>query len=50
MAPEGLIWTLSGDQSNKWLQGQAGISANYTSQPFTIIFEGTIGNTYQGTV
>ena len=39
------IFSLSGDQGSKWLQGNAPIS---TASNFQIIFEGSVGQSYHG--
>ena len=39
------IWTLSGDQGNRWRQGAVTANAN---QDFQVVFEGVVGSSFDG--
>ncbi|XP_060564981.1 MAM and LDL-receptor class A domain-containing protein 1-like [Ruditapes philippinarum] len=47
MLPSAPVWSLSGPQGPQWALGQATVRANI---PYRIVFEGVIGNGYQGDI
>ena len=46
---ESLLWTLSGQQGTKWLNGRVSLNKN-PSKNFWIVFEGVRGKGYQGDI
>ena len=44
-----LLWTLKGQQGNKWLNGRVSLSKN-SNKNYWIVFEGVRGNGYRGDI
>lgn len=42
-----ILWTLSGNQGDRWRQGAVTVNAN---QDFEVVFEGVVGSSFDGKV
>ncbi|GFN85250.1 MAM and LDL-receptor class a domain-containing protein 2-like [Plakobranchus ocellatus] len=50
ISTEATLWELDGSSGDQWLAAQVAVDKMYTKKPFTIIFEGEIGQDYRGDI